>query len=106
MGDQAFLAESELHKSPKTVSVGFIADQSQLQPGIFVAALVAQKHRASATIADQHIQVSVIVVICPGQPPADLGNRQDFATLGGDVLEQAADVLQQQFGLPVGCPRS
>ena len=65
------VAGSDLHASSDGVAIRTRADEKKLEPVIGVAAIVAEKLRGLPIVANDDVQISVVIKIPDGRPAAD-----------------------------------
>src|SRR2546427_8599618 len=75
--------------------------QEKREPVIPVAALITQQLWTPAKVLNDHVDVSIIVIVSEGRAPAYLRYQQRRAVLCGHLTEVAADILKQQLPLAI-----
>src|SRR5579883_2335537 len=78
-----------LHFCSYSITIGTDADQENLKPMVRGVAFVSEQLGPPSVIADENIQVSVVIVVPDGCAPADAGNGKVRAKLVAYVLENA-----------------
>src|SRR6476469_2437143 len=81
---------SELHARADSVAIGLGPDQQNLQPVVRIAAIVAQKLRRLAIIADQNIELAIVVEIADRSTSAHARKCKVGPKLIADIFESAA----------------
>jgi len=98
------IAGSDFHASADGVSIRTRADEEKLQPVIGVASVVAQQLRSLPIVADEDVEVSIVVKVGDGSAPAHAREQKIRSQLVAHVLEYSMPgVPEHELGFRVGC---
>src|SRR5207344_2149865 len=85
------------------VAGGLVADEPQAEPVVAVADVVDEQLRRTCIVADDHVEVAIIIYIAKGCAPARLRTPERAARPIGYLFEPSVTkVPEQQFPLVVG----
>src|SRR5258708_326348 len=92
------------HSRPYGITIGSCANQKNLEPMIGVAAIVAQQLRRLPIVADEDVEVSIVVKIGDGSAPAHARELKIRSQLVAHVLEYSMPgVPKHELRFRVGC---